>query len=196
VAVALLAVGFLGWSCTCPCDRAPGAYLFGAAAEAPVNDWAFANQVPLCQIQISVGLLPHAINLNCMSTPAGQLYLSCSQCGTKRWSNAAVENGRARLRLNGTVYPVTVRRVLDPAELDQAWRARVAKLQQMAAAEPRAGGRRAAPRRLVVIPRPVAGFLTRRLRGQRCFLGHMPPACSLVAPCHAGASSENQPHAS
>lgn len=135
VVVALLAVGFLGWSCTCPCDRAPGAYLFGAAAEAPVNDWAFANQVPLCQIQISVGLLPHAINLNCMSTPAGQLYLSCSQCGTKRWSNAAVENGRARLRLNGTVYPVTVRRVLDPVELDQAWRARVAKLQQMAAAD-------------------------------------------------------------
>ena len=98
VVVALLAVGVLGWSYTCPCDRAPGAYLFGTAAEAPVNDWAFANQVPLCQIQISVGLLPHAINLNCMSTPTGQLYLSCSQCGTKRWSNAAVENGRARLR--------------------------------------------------------------------------------------------------
>jgi hypothetical protein len=132
--VAVLAVGFLGWSYTCPCDRAPGAYLFGPEAEEPVTDWAFANQVPLCQIQISVGLLPHAINLNCMSTPAGQLYLSCSQCDTKRWSNAAVEDGQARLRLNGTVYPVTVRRVLDPAELDQAWRARVAKLQELAAA--------------------------------------------------------------
>ncbi len=133
VVVALLSVGFLGWSYACPCDRAPGAYLFGTAAAAPVNDWAFANQVPLCQIQISVGLLPHAINLNCMSTPDGQLYLSCSGCGTKRWSNAAVENGQARLRLDGTVYPVQLTRAMDPDELDRAWLARVTKLNSLEA---------------------------------------------------------------
>ena len=129
--VAVLVVAFLGWSSTCPCDRTPGAYLFGAAADGPVTDWMFANQVVLCQIQIRVGFLPHAINLNCMSTSRGQLYLSCSQCDVKRWSNAAVENGRARLRLDGTVYPVTVTRVLDPTELDQAWSARVQKLNQL-----------------------------------------------------------------
>ena len=129
--VAVLVVAFLGWSSTCPCERTPGAYLFGAAADGPVTDWAFANQVTLCQIQIRVGVLPHAINLNCMSTHTGQLYLSCSQCGAKRWSNAAVENGRGRLRLNGTVYPVTVTRVMEPTELDQAWSARVRKLNQL-----------------------------------------------------------------
>ena len=129
----VLLVGFLAWSSACPCDRTPGAYLFGAESQEPVTDWVFANRVPLCQMQIRVGLLPHAINLNCMSTSAGQLYLSCSQCGAKRWSNAAVDDGRARLRLEGTVYPVTVTRVLDPTELDQAWNARVAKLQQVAA---------------------------------------------------------------
>lgn len=130
LAVVLL-VAFLGWSSTCPCDRAPGAYLFGASASDPVTDWGFANDVVLCQIQIRAGLLPHAINLNCMSTPSGQLYLSCSQCGVKRWSNAAVDNGRARLRLDGTVYPVTVTRVMDPGELDRAWSARVQKLNQL-----------------------------------------------------------------
>ena len=129
--VAVLVAAFLGWSSTCPCDRTPGAILFGAAADGPVTDWAFANQVTLCQIQIRVGLLPHAINLNCMATSRGQLYLSCSQCDAKRWSNAAVDNGRARLRLNGTVYPVRVTRVLDPTELDQAWSARVRKLNQL-----------------------------------------------------------------
>ena len=66
-----------------------------------------------------------------MSTPSGQLYLSCSQCGVKRWSNAAVNNGRARLRLDGTVYPVTVTRVMNPTELDRAWSARVQKLNQL-----------------------------------------------------------------
>ena len=46
----VLVVAFLGWSATCPCDRAPGAYLFGASADDPVSDWGFANDVVLCQI--------------------------------------------------------------------------------------------------------------------------------------------------
>ena len=121
------------WSSTCPCERTPGFYLMGAAAEDQVADWSFANEVTLCQIQISIGLLPHSINLNCMSTPAGDLYLSCSQCAAKRWSNAALENDVARLRLNGTVYPVTVTRVMDTGELDRAWLARVTKLNALPA---------------------------------------------------------------
>ena len=119
---------FLYWFFTCPCDRMPGAYLLGAEAEEQVADWSFANDVQLCQIQINAGFLPHAINLNCMSTSAGDLYLSCSQCGSKRWSNAALSNGSARLRLNDTVYPVNLTRVIDSSELDRAWGARVTKL--------------------------------------------------------------------
>ena len=125
--VAAPLAAFLYWFFNCPCDRVPGGYLLGAEAEAPVTDWSFANDVPLCQIQISAGILPHAINLNCMSA-AGELYLSCSQCGTKRWSNAVLDNGVARLRLNETVYPVTIARVMDPDELDRAWDARATKL--------------------------------------------------------------------
>ena len=119
---------FLLWFLTCPCDRMPGGYLLGDASDGPVADWSFANDVTLCQVQISAGVLPHSINLNCMATPEGGLYLSCSQCETKRWSNAVLENGRARLRLNGTVYPVTLTRVLESRELDGAWSARVIKL--------------------------------------------------------------------
>ncbi len=125
---AVLVVAFLGWSATCPCDRTPGAYLFGTSADGPVSDWGFANSVTLCQIQIRARLRPHAINLNCMAASSGQLYLSCSQCDGKYWSGHAVNNSRARLRLDGTVYPVTVTRVMDPGELDQAWGARVEKL--------------------------------------------------------------------
>ena len=53
----------------CPCERTPGAYLFGTSAEGPVSDWKFANGVTLCEIQISSWLRPHSINLNCMATP-------------------------------------------------------------------------------------------------------------------------------
>ena len=129
----LLATVFMDWFFTCPCDRTPGGYLLGDEAAEQVTDWSFANDVPLCQIQISAGLLPHSINLNCMSTSAGNLYLSCSQCDAKRWSNAVLSNGTSRLRLNDTVYPVNLTRVTDPSELDRAWGARVLKLNTLSA---------------------------------------------------------------
>lgn len=134
--VAVPVAAFLYWFFTCPCDRTPGGYLLGTEAEEQVADWSFANEVPLCQIQISAGFLLHSINLNCMSTSAGDLYLSCSRCDSKRWSNAALGNGSARLRLNDMVYPVNVTRVMDPDELDRAWRARVAKLHKVSAPDP------------------------------------------------------------
>ena len=85
------------------------------------------NEVPLCQIQVDAGLLPHSINLNCMAD-AGELYLSCASCDGKRWSTAVLANPQARLRAGDTVYPVTVTQVEDPVTLDRAWVARAAKL--------------------------------------------------------------------
>ena len=128
VAASLLVTAFLGWSITCPCDFTPGGLLFGDRAGEEIADWSFANDVSLCQIQVG-GLLPYSVNLNCMATSSGGLYLSCSVCDTKRWAGVVVGNDRAKMRLDGTVYPVTATRVMDPDELDRAWVARVAKLQ-------------------------------------------------------------------
>ena len=128
VGASLLVTAFLGWSVTCPCDFTPGGLLFGDQAGEEVTDWSFANDVSLCQIQVG-GLLPYSVNLNCMATSSGDLYLSCSVCDTKRWAGVVVGNGRAKMRLDGTVYPVTATRVMDPDELDRAWAARLDKLQ-------------------------------------------------------------------
>ena len=125
---AVLVGGFLGLSYACPCDRIQGVYLFGNVKEEPVRDWSFANEVSVCQIQVG-GMLPHSVNLNCMSTPDGKLYLSCSNCAPKSWSNAVLKDPSSRLRMNGDVYPVTLTRVNDPAEMDLAWETRVKKLQ-------------------------------------------------------------------
>lgn len=110
----------------CPCDRTPGGWLLGETVSEPVSDWSFANEVPLCQIQVSRGLLPHAINLNCMAA-GGELYLSCAGCEGKTWSTAALANPEARLRLGDKVYPVHLTRVEDAQTLDLAWRARAEK---------------------------------------------------------------------
>ena len=124
--------GFILYSSICPCDRTPGGFLFGERVEAPVSDWSFANEVPLCQIQIWAGIRPHSINLNCMAAPDGKLYLSCSFCASKYWAGNVGPDEKGQLRLNELVYPVLFKRVLDSAELDRAWAARVAKLQLVA----------------------------------------------------------------
>lgn len=129
VVVAGGVIGFIIYSSICPCERTPGGYLFGDSADQVVTDWSFANQVELCQMQIWDGIRPHSINLNCMATPEGKLYLSCSVCDTKYWASKVGADERGRLRLNGVVYPVTLNRITDPAEMDQAWAARVSKLQ-------------------------------------------------------------------
>ncbi len=129
-AIAVGAVaGFFIYSSICPCERTPGGLLLGERSTEAVSDWSFVNQVPLCQIQIWAGIRPHSINLNCMSTAEGKLYLSCSVCESKYWASKVGENESGRVRLNGLVYPVTFHRVLDPEELDKAWAARVSKLQ-------------------------------------------------------------------
>jgi hypothetical protein len=125
----VLAGGVAVWTTTCPCDRMPGFMLLGDMQETPVSDWTFVNDVPLCQIQISAGVLPHAVNLNCMATPEGELFLSCSVCSTKYWASQVGQNEPGRIRLNGRVYPVVLNRVQDEAVLDRAWAARVKKLQ-------------------------------------------------------------------
>jgi len=127
--LACAAIGFVVYSAICPCEATPGGYLFGETASEPVEDWGFANDVRLCRLQIMDGIRPHSINLNCMATSDGALYLSCSVCERKYWASKVEANEAAILRLNGVRYPVTLNRVILPAEMGRAWRARVHKLQ-------------------------------------------------------------------
>jgi hypothetical protein len=128
--VLLVGIFFAGrWFFTCPCDTMPGAVLWGEEVAEPVTDWTFANDVELCQVQVQGLLFPQANNLNCMATPDGTLYLSCSNCEPKRWSRLARANENGKVRLNGRVFPVTLTHVTDPAEADRAWNARLVKLE-------------------------------------------------------------------
>lgn len=131
--VLLLGAGgaFAGWFFGCPCEFTPGGYLLGEEVEEPVDDWSFANEVGLCQIQVRTPVLPHSVNLNCMATGSGELYLSCSYCDGKRWSGAARADENARIRIGERVYPVMVSRVRDGSEKDRAWAARLEKLEDL-----------------------------------------------------------------
>ena len=101
----------------------PGGPLRYVEQAQPVTDWRFANDVGLCQLEVR-GAVPWSINLNCMSTE-GKLYISCARevsIGPPRHCDP-----RGRIAIGQKAYPVNLRRITDPAELDQAWQARAAK---------------------------------------------------------------------
>ena len=165
VAIALglvVVAGGVVWTVNCPCETTPGFVLLGDAHEEPVDDWSFANDVSLCAIQIGIWGRPHSVNVNCMATPEGDLFISCSVGDQKYWCPRVAEDHPGRLRLDGVVYPVALNREMDPATLDHVWSSRIRKLQKPAVQArqpgaaasrlrstrrgPRAGGRSASSR--------------------------------------------------
>ena len=138
----VVVAGGVVWTINCPCEGTPGFVLLGDTHEAPVADWSFANDVALCQIQIGIWLRPHSVNVNCMATPEGDLFISCSVGTSKYWCPRVGQDHSGRLRLDGVVYPVVLNREMDPAMLDHVWAARIRKLQKPAvqARQPGGGG--------------------------------------------------------
>lgn len=150
VAVVIVGGGVV-WTMTCPCDATPGFVLLGDTHDEPVADWGFANDVPLCQIQIGIWLRPHSVNVNCMATPDGDLFISCSVGARKYWCPRVGEDHPGRLRLDGVVYPVVLNREMDPISLERVWAARLRKLQNPRVHERQPGGGDPPP---LDLPRP------------------------------------------
>lgn len=130
--IGVMLIGALaGYLSLCPCERVPGAWLLGDEPSGPVSDWSFANDrstARLCQVQIDTWR-PHSINLNCMATEDGKLYISCARCEGKNWSENALTHPEGYIRIGTIVYPVTFARVTDESILDAAWQARLRKVQ-------------------------------------------------------------------
>ncbi len=125
IIIGLVTVAAAVWVTQCPCDRNPGAWVFGDVVDAAIIDWSFANEAGLCQLEVS-GLIPHSINLNCMADRE-TLFVSCARCDGKHWSTVAMEVPYGRIKINNSVYPVKMVRVRDDATLDRAWLARANK---------------------------------------------------------------------
>jgi hypothetical protein len=118
----------------CPCERIPGLWLNGEEVTSPVTDWSFANQAPLCQVEVR-SWRPHSVNLNCMST-GPELFISCSYCAEKSWSNTAISHPVGKIRIGERLFPVRFERIVEPDRLDLAWQTRAMKLGLDATARP------------------------------------------------------------
>jgi len=131
----LAVVGVLYWVTQCPCEQIPGVTLSGEETTEQVADWSFVNDAGSCQLQVDDGLLPQSLLLNCMSS-GGELFISCSRCADKRWSNTALANPAGRILIEGTIYPINLQRLTDSDRLDYAWLARITKLRSMGGEPP------------------------------------------------------------
>jgi hypothetical protein len=95
----------------------------GELVAEPVADWSFAKDVPEIELQLaSQGLS----RVTWILVRDGQAYIPCSLGFPpgKTWYRFAAEDGRATLRIEGRLYPLTLTRVED-ASFEQALRAEV-----------------------------------------------------------------------
>jgi len=109
VLVALLAIG-----CQ-PKDVRPGAWLRGEPAEEPVDDWGFTDRTEEIFIQTRTWYgIPHSTTIWCAAVD-GNLYVGSYGDEKKTWERNIARNPAARMRIDQTLYDVTLTAVKDDA---------------------------------------------------------------------------------
>ncbi len=91
-----------------------GPLVSGDLVATPVSDWSFAAAVPEIELQLAY---EDSSRVTWILVNQGSAFIpaSLSFPPGKRWHKAADQNGAAIIRVQGKRYPVTLKRVQDPA---------------------------------------------------------------------------------
>ncbi len=91
-----------------------GALVSGELVSGPVGDWSFAKDVPEIALQLAS---QSQSRTTWILVSGGKAYIPASTeyPPGKSWHSKALEDGRATLRIEGKLYPVTLTKVEDPA---------------------------------------------------------------------------------
>ncbi|MEM7282253.1 MAG: hypothetical protein AAF438_11565 [Pseudomonadota bacterium] len=108
-----------------PIGPVPGGALAGEFVAEPVTDWSFLKDERFCQLETK-SPEPRSITVTCIVSDK-QLYVGCSSCAGRNWSQQLIVSPSVRYGALGKVYALQASRVKDPHELDQVWRARAKK---------------------------------------------------------------------
>jgi hypothetical protein len=90
-----------------------GALVSGVLVSEPVADWSFAKDVPEIALQLAS---QSQSRTTWILVSDGKAYIPASTeyPPGKTWHRLALEDGRATLRIDGKLYPVTLAKVEDP----------------------------------------------------------------------------------
>jgi hypothetical protein len=100
-----------------PIALVPGGPLVaGELVTTPVADWSFAADVDEIELQLAY---EKTSRTTWIAVKDGAAYIPCNLSFPpgKRWHFAADENGSATVRIHGRLYPVTLVRVKDDAQV-------------------------------------------------------------------------------
>jgi hypothetical protein len=91
-----------------------GALVSGVLVSGPIGDWSFAKDVPEIALQLAS---QSQSRTTWILVSDGKAYIPASTeyPPGKTWHRKALEDGRATLRIDGKLYPVTLAKVDDPA---------------------------------------------------------------------------------
>lgn len=117
-------VSLLATACE-PIGPIAGGRLGGEVAGSPPSDWSFANRHETIEIETRPES-PHSVTVWCVSHD-GALYVPTRDPEKKHWVSNVLEDPRVRVRVGGVLYEGRAVRVTDPAELDDAVPALLAK---------------------------------------------------------------------
>lgn len=110
-AVALLCG--IALACGGPLGPLPGGRLKGAEATQPVEDWSFAREVMLVQLETRP-VDAYSVTLGCIDHD-GAIYVG-SDDPSDRWVRHVVADPRVRLRVGDTIYPRVAVKVTEESE--------------------------------------------------------------------------------
>lgn len=116
-----------------PHGRTPGLWLKGNVVTTPVTDWSFTDNIPTIQLETYTWfLLPHSVNINCLSYN-GQLYVSSVYpAGPMRsWNGNVMRNPHVRIKIGDNIYDRRMVLVTDPAEEQAVLQVRAKKYPQL-----------------------------------------------------------------
>ncbi len=108
-----------------PLGPMPGGELNGELALDTPGDWSFSNAHKTIQLEVRPSD-PYSVNLWCVASN-GNLYVGAGQGASSAWARALLEDGRARVRIDTTLYAVVAQRVMAPDEIQTYLKALGAK---------------------------------------------------------------------
>jgi hypothetical protein len=124
----LLVVALSAMLASCgPLGPVPGGELNGELASDRPGDWSFSNAHKTIQLEVRPSD-PYSVNLWCVASN-GNLYVGAGQGASSAWARALLEDGRARVRIDTTLYAVVAPRVTAPDEIQTYLEALSAKFE-------------------------------------------------------------------
>ena len=108
-----------------PMTPLPGGSLKGDVVSGPVFDWSFASGERFCKLETRHGE-PRSITVSCLVSD-GKLYVGCSGCSERHWSQALIQEPNVRYQVLDKIYNLVATRVTDQTEVNSVWLTRATK---------------------------------------------------------------------